>query len=112
MVTPQKIATVSGLVGTLAAICVGAAHAEANPGNCQNTPQGGSVCIRKSETHTDKDGSHVLRQEQDCSTTDRPRLVFGEGGLTDGGSASVGQVVDCSNKADLPAGFSKPQVDF
>ncbi|WP_233273364.1 hypothetical protein [Streptomyces broussonetiae] len=114
MLTPRKIAAVSGLVGSLAAFCVGAGHAYADgpKSNCKSTAQGGTVCVHKSETHTDKDGSHVIRQTQDCSTADRPRVVFPQGQLLDGGSAQVGPVVDCSNSAKLPKGFKKPHIEF
>ncbi|MEW2509110.1 hypothetical protein [Streptomyces sp. NPDC046870] len=114
MFSLQKIATVSGLVGGLALVCVGGAHAhaDARPGGCETTAQGGTVCVRKNETRTDKDGDHTLNQEQNCSTADRPRVVFPEDELTSGGSASVGQVVDCSNRAELPKGFKKPHVEF
>ena len=95
-------------------MCVGAGHAyaDAEPGECQTAAQGGTVCIRKSETRTDKDNTHTLRQEQNCSTADRPRLVFSEDELTGGGSADVGQVVDCFNRAELPKGFKKPHITF
>ncbi|QOV47736.1 hypothetical protein IPT68_23400 [Streptomyces chromofuscus] len=108
------MATVSGIVGSLAAICVGAGHASADgrSGNCESTVQGGTVCIRKSETRMDKDGEHVIRQEQECSTTDRPNVVFRDDQLLGGGSAGVGPVVDCSNTAKLPKGFKKPHVEI
>ncbi|WP_258055468.1 hypothetical protein [Streptomyces sp. Ru62] len=114
MFSLQKIATVSGLVGGLALVCVGAGHAYADaiPGGCKTTEQGGTVCVHKTETQTDKDGTHTLKQEQNCSTADRPRLVFPEDELTSTGSASVGQVVDCSNRAELPKGFKKPHIEF
>ncbi|MBL1080568.1 hypothetical protein JK359_01020 [Streptomyces actinomycinicus] len=114
MLTSQKFATVTALVGSLAAVCVGAGHAYADtePGDCKPTAQGGTVCIHKKETRTDKDGTHLIRQEQDCSTSDRPRVVFPEDGLTEGSSASVGPVVDCSNRAELPKGFKKPHIEI
>ncbi|MFF8725508.1 hypothetical protein ACF073_03315 [Streptomyces sp. NPDC015171] len=116
MLTYRKIATVTGLVGSLAAICVGAQDASAagRPGDCTVTAQGDTVCIRKTETRTDKDGKHVLRQEQDCSTVDRPRGVLpGENQLLgEGGASRVGPVVDCSNSAKLPKGFKKPHFEF
>ncbi|MBG0852832.1 hypothetical protein I2W78_13520 [Streptomyces spinoverrucosus] len=112
MFTPQKIAAISGIVGSLAALCVGAGHAYADGhlGDCESTAQGGTVCIRKSETRIDKGREHILRQEQQCSTADRPNVVFkDEQLLTD---ASVGgSVVDCSNTAKLPEGV-KPRFDF
>ncbi|WP_225822744.1 hypothetical protein [Streptomyces naphthomycinicus] len=114
MFTSQRIATVSGLVGSLAAICLGAGHAyaEAGPADCRTTAQGDVVCIRKTETRLDKDGTHVLKQEQDCSAVDRPRGLVPDDRLTDGGSVSVGPVVDCSNTAELPKGFKKPHIRY
>ncbi|MFE1194889.1 hypothetical protein [Streptomyces olivaceoviridis] len=114
MFSLQKIATVSGLVSGLALVCVGAGHAyaDANPGGCKTTAQGGTVCIRQSETRTDEDDTHTLKQEQNCSTADRPRVMFSEDELTGGGSTSVGQAVDCSNRAELPKGFKKPQIEL
>ncbi|MFF9085563.1 hypothetical protein ACF1BE_03885 [Streptomyces sp. NPDC014991] len=111
MFSPQKIATVSGLVGSLAIICLGGAHAyaEGKPDDCKTSEQG-TVCVHKSETYTDQDGTHVIKQTQDCSTTDRPSVVDPENGLVGGGSTHVGPVVDCSNKAELPKGFKKPQI--
>ncbi|MFK0157512.1 hypothetical protein ACIQVL_13465 [Streptomyces sp. NPDC090499] len=114
MFTARKIATVSGLVGSLAALCVGAGHAYADPapGDCRTTAQGGTVCVHKSETRIDKNGTHVLKQAQDCSTSDRPRVVFPDDQLVGEGSHGVGEVVDCSNKAELPKGFKRPHVEF
>ncbi|MFE0206537.1 hypothetical protein [Streptomyces sp. NPDC058985] len=109
MFTPRKIAAISGIVGSLAAaLCAGAGHAYADGGadDCESRD---GVCVRKSETRIDKDGEHILRQDQSCSTTDRPNVVFQEHQLLgDGGSASAGPVVDCSNTAKLPKGFKKP----
>ncbi|MEU6666369.1 hypothetical protein [Streptomyces sp. NPDC046727] len=114
MTTPQRIAALSGLVGSLAAICLGAGHAyaEGRAADCKSTLQGDTVCVRKSETHVDKDGTHILKQEQNCSTVDRPRVVFSDDRLTDGGTARLGPVVDCSNTARLPKGFKKPHIEF
>ncbi|MEW1779143.1 hypothetical protein [Streptomyces sp. NPDC086777] len=114
MITARKMATVSGLVGSLAALCVGAGHAYADPspGDCRTTAQGGTVCVHKSETHIDKNGTHVVKQAQDCSTSDRPRVVFPDDQLGSEGSHGVGEVVDCSNKAELPKGFKRPHVEF
>ncbi|MEU1409954.1 hypothetical protein ABZ471_48655 [Streptomyces sp. NPDC005728] len=113
MITRQKMATVSGLVGSLAMICVGAAHAYADEpsGDCKSTALGDTICIHKSETRTDKNGKHVLKQAHDCSTTDRPRLVFPTDELMNGGPTKVGPVVDCSNTAKLPKGFKKPHIE-
>ncbi|MFF4751448.1 hypothetical protein ACWD5R_05645 [Streptomyces sp. NPDC002514] len=113
MFTPRKIATVTGLVGSLAAFCVGAGHAYAYgpSGHCKSTEQGDTVCVHKSETRIDEDDTHVVKQEQNCSAADHPR-VFPEDQLTGGGSARVGRDVDCSNTAKLPKGFKKPHVEF
>ncbi|MEU6279033.1 hypothetical protein [Streptomyces sp. NPDC047028] len=114
MFATRKIATVTGLVGSLAAFCVGAGHAYAagSADGCETTAQGGTVCVHKSETLQDKDGKHVIRQAQDCSTSDRPRVVFPDDRLTDGGSTSVGEHIDCSNTAKLPKGFKKPHIEW
>ncbi|MDO0927941.1 hypothetical protein QQY24_21960 [Streptomyces sp. TG1A-8] len=112
MFSPQKMAAVSGLVGSLAALCLGAGHAYADgpSGDCRITAQGDTVCVRKNETHTDKDGTHVVEQVQDCSTGERPHVVYPEDRLVGDGSTSVGPVVDCSNTTKLPKGFKKPHV--
>ncbi|MEU0333236.1 hypothetical protein [Streptomyces sp. NPDC006193] len=114
MFTPQKSAVVSGLVGGLAALCLGAGHAQAvgDSGACRTTAQGGTVCVHKSETRLDKDGSHVIKQEQDCSTIDRPNVVSSDDRLTGDGSTKVGPVVECSNTAELPKGFRKPHIEL
>ncbi|MEU3519193.1 hypothetical protein ABZ770_28625 [Streptomyces sp. NPDC006654] len=114
MFPSRKIATVSGLLGGLAVLCVGAGHAYADPSpaDCRTTAQGGTVCVRKSETHVDKNGTHVLKQAQDCSTSDRPQVLFPGDQAAGDGSAAVGEVVDCSNKAELPKGFKRPHIEF
>ncbi|OEJ21406.1 hypothetical protein BGM19_38650 [Streptomyces agglomeratus] len=112
MFTPKKIAAISGIVGSLAAICAGAGHAYADgrAGDCGSSD---NVCIRKSETHVDKDGERIVRQEQHCTTPGRPNVVFREHQLLgDGGSATAGPVVDCSNTVKLPKGFKKPKLDI
>ncbi|AIR98484.1 hypothetical protein [Streptomyces glaucescens] len=112
MLTLQKFVTVSGLVGSLAAVCVGAGHAYAGekPGECRTTEQGGTVCVRKSETHVEKDGTYTIRQSQSCTVADRPRVVLPEERLMEGGSARIGERIDCSNRAELPEGFRKPSI--
>ncbi|MET7732365.1 hypothetical protein ABZT02_13460 [Streptomyces sp. NPDC005402] len=112
MFTSQKIAAVSGLVTSLAAICLGAPYAYADDGDCATTAQGDTVCIRKSETHIDKDDAHIVKQAQECSTADQPHVVDWQDHMLDGGSASVGPVVDCSNTTTLPAKFKKPHIEF
>ncbi|MEU6271022.1 hypothetical protein ABZ871_01150 [Streptomyces populi] len=110
MFTSQKIVAVSGIVGGLAAICLGAGHAYADgrSGDCRSTPQGGVVCVQKSEIRTDKDGEHTLQQKQSCSTSDRPHVTV----PGDRESGGTGSVVDCSNRAELPKGLQRPQIRF
>lgn len=112
MFTRQKIATVSGLVGSLAVICVGGAYAHVGEpkSECRYTVLGDTICMRKSETHVDKHGTHAIKQERACAVNDRPRVVFPDDALLGGGSRDVGPVVDCSNKAHLPKGFKKPHI--
>ena len=114
MFTPRKIATVSGIIGSLAAFCVGAGHAYADGsrGDCNTTLRAAPSACTRARTRRDKDGTHVLRQAQDCSTSDRPRVVFPDDRLTDEGSNDVGQVVECNNTAKLPKGFKKPHIEF
>ncbi|WP_225858848.1 hypothetical protein [Streptomyces albicerus] len=116
MFSRQKIATVSGLIGSLAVIYVGAAQAYANepPRNCKTSAQGETICVRKSEVvRTDKDGRYVIKQTQNCVTMERPRLVWGpENGLLKKGTTKVGPVVECSNKVTLPKGFKPPHFKF
>ncbi|MEU6772668.1 hypothetical protein [Streptomyces sp. NPDC046759] len=117
MFTRQRIATISGLVGSLAVICTGAAHAEGPKGECRSTDTGDIVCIRKTDIRTDDHGKQVIKQAQDCLTADRSRMVFPDDELLDGGSAKTGTVVDCSNDLKLPKGFKrpefkKPHIDF
>ncbi|MFF4900346.1 hypothetical protein [Streptomyces sp. NPDC001068] len=114
MSTRQRIATVTGLVGSLAAICVGAGHAYADghSGDCKTSAQGDTVCVRRSEVHKDKDGTHIIRQTQDCTTVDRPSVVDPQDGLLGSGSTKAGPQVDCSNRAELPKGFKKPHIEF
>ncbi|MGW7530441.1 hypothetical protein [Streptomyces sp. NPDC054783] len=113
MFTRQKVATISGLVGSLAVICAGVAqaHADEPGGECRNTATGGVVCMRKSDTRIDHRGKHFIDQTQDCSMADRPRMVFPDDELLHGGTANVGAVVDCSNHAKLPKGFKRPRFD-
>ncbi|OLZ65787.1 hypothetical protein AV521_30785 [Streptomyces sp. IMTB 2501] len=110
MFTRQKIATVTGLVGSLAVICVGAAHAlpDGPRPDCKTTAMGDVICIHKREIRTDRHGKHIIKQAQDCSVVDRSRVVFPEGDLLGGGSRKVGPVVNCSNEVKLPKGFKKP----
>ncbi|MEV7991612.1 hypothetical protein AB0O67_06770 [Streptomyces sp. NPDC086077] len=115
MFTPRKLAAISAIVGSLAAISVGAghAHADGRSGDCDSAAPGDAVCIRKSETHVKKDGEHIIRQEQQCTTVDRPNVVFREYQLLGDKpeTAGAGAVVDCSNTAKIPEG-SRPHFDF
>ncbi|WP_369389291.1 hypothetical protein AB5J72_18065 [Streptomyces sp. CG1] len=112
MFTRQKIATVTGLVGGLAVICVGAAHAHPDGPrhDCRTTAMGDTICIRKSQTRVDQHGKHVIKQAQDCSVVSRQRLMLPDDDLLGGGSKNVGPVVNCSNELKLPKGFKKPQI--
>ncbi|MFJ8313035.1 MULTISPECIES: hypothetical protein [unclassified Streptomyces] len=114
MFSRQKIATVSGLLGSLAVICVGAAqaHADQPKGECKTSSAGETTCIHKTETvRTDKNGSYVVNQTQACSTTDRPRLVIPADNMKTG-TKNVGPVVDCSNNVKLPEGVKVPHFKF
>ncbi|MFF4502993.1 hypothetical protein [Streptomyces sp. NPDC001401] len=113
MFSRQKIATVSGIIGSLAVICLGAAHAQANedPRGCKTNAAGETTCVHKSEiVRKDKRGTFVVKQSQNCSTTARPRLVLPEDGMLNNGSTHVGPVLDCSNTSPLPKGFKRPHV--
>ncbi|GAA3843964.1 hypothetical protein GCM10022403_089900 [Streptomyces coacervatus] len=113
MFSRQKIATVSGIIGSIAVICVGAAHAQAdeNPRGCKTNAAGETTCVHKSQTvHSDKRGTYVFKQTQSCSTESRPRLVLPEDGMLNNGSTNVGPVVDCSNTAPMPRGFKRPHI--
>ncbi|MCX5421749.1 hypothetical protein [Streptomyces sp. NBC_00078] len=113
MVSRRKIATVSGLIGSLAVIYVGGAaqaHADGSPGDCKTTAVGETTCVHKTETvHKGKDGTYVAKQAQECSTIYRPRVVLPEDSM-DTGSTNVGPVVECSNTAPLPKGFKRPHI--
>ncbi|WP_328555064.1 hypothetical protein [Streptomyces sp. NBC_00358] len=110
MLFSQKTAAVAAFAGSLAAICLGTAHAEGNPGACPTSAQSDVVCVQKNETYVDKDGTHVINQDQKCSTKDQPHVVTQQDQLlgSESAPAKVGPVVECSNTAKLPAGFKKP----
>ncbi|MFE1288562.1 hypothetical protein [Streptomyces sp. NPDC058751] len=112
MLFSQKTAAVAAFAGSLAAICLGATHAQAEGKTvaCPTTEQKDVVCVQKNETYTDKDGTHVIKQDQQCSTKDRPNVVTQQDRLLEGGSVKAGPVVDCSNTAKLPEGFRKPHI--
>ncbi|MFF3410841.1 hypothetical protein ACFYW8_32465 [Streptomyces sp. NPDC002742] len=110
MLFSQRTAAVAAFAGSLAAICLGATQAQAvgNPGACPATEQKDVVCVQKNATYTDKDGTHVVKQDQQCLTTDRPHVVTQQDQLLGSAPAKVGPVVECSNTAKLPEGFKKP----
>uniref|UniRef100_A0AAU2V8U0 Secreted protein n=1 Tax=Streptomyces sp. NBC_00003 TaxID=2903608 RepID=A0AAU2V8U0_9ACTN len=118
MFSRQKIATVSGLIGSLAVICVGATQAHAEQpkpkGECKTSTAGETTCIHKSETvHIDrKNGSYSIKQTQECSTTDRPYVVKPGDAKLNQGNLKVGPTVDCSNNTKLPKGFRVPHFEF
>ncbi|MFE7275047.1 hypothetical protein [Streptomyces sp. NPDC057623] len=115
MIGRQKIATVSGLLGALAVIYGGAAPAYADDpkGACTLTAEGDIVCVKKSEVvHRDKRNGYVLKQKQDCSTVERPRVAMPEGHMLNGGSVKSGPVVECNNTAKLPKGIKIPKFHF
>ncbi|MGP4043301.1 hypothetical protein [Streptomyces sp. 2A115] len=115
MFSRQKIATVSGLLGSLAVICVGGAPAYADepPRDCKTSAAGETTCIRKSEiVHNDKHGRYVVKQTQECSTTYRPHVALPEDKVLNQGSKKIGPVVDCSNTVPLPKGFKRPHFAF
>ncbi|WP_234329900.1 hypothetical protein [Streptomyces viridochromogenes] len=115
MIGRQKIATVSGLLGALAVIYGGAAPAYADDpkGACTLTAEGDIVCVKKSEVvHKDKRNGYVLKQKQDCSTVERPRVAMPERHMLNGGSVKSGPVVECNNTAKLPKGIKIPKFDF
>ncbi|GEC07245.1 hypothetical protein SSP24_49000 [Streptomyces spinoverrucosus] len=115
MIGRRKIATVSGLLGALAVIYGGAtqAYADEPSGECTLNGQGDIICVKKSEVvHKDKDGKHVIKQKQNCETIERPRFVFSDGHLLNGGATKVGPEVECSNKAELPKGYKLPEFKF
>lgn len=108
MLLSQKSAAVAAFAGSLAAVCLGAtAHAGVNAGACP-TEQKDVVCVQKNETYADKDGTHVIKQDQQCSTTDRPHVVTQQDQLLGSAPTKVGPVVECNNTATLPKGFKKP----
>ncbi|MFI0964143.1 hypothetical protein ACH4S8_22425 [Streptomyces sp. NPDC021080] len=112
MLFSQKTAAVAAFAGSLAAICLGATHAlaEGNLGACPTAAQKDVVCVQKNETYTDKDGTHVIKQDQQCSSTDRPNVLTQQDQLAGNEAAKVGPVVECSNTAKLPDGFKKPHI--
>ncbi|MFE0135654.1 hypothetical protein ACFWY6_29370 [Streptomyces sp. NPDC059037] len=116
MFSRQKIAAVSGLLGSLAVIYVGAeqAYAHERPRDCKtNVAKGETICIRKSETiHTDKHGRYVIRQTQECETVSQPPYPLPNDSALSKGSKHVGPVLECSNKTHLPKGFKRPHFTF
>jgi hypothetical protein len=113
MFSSRKTATVAAFVAGLAAIAIGAGHAYADgkSDDCNNTVQDDVVCAKKSQTYIDKDGTHVVKQDQECTTPDRPNVVFQDYPVLGGESTKDGAVMECSNTAKLPEGFKKPHID-
>ncbi|MET8168551.1 hypothetical protein ABZT34_30605 [Streptomyces sp. NPDC005329] len=111
MLYSHKTAAAAALIGSLAAICLGATHAiaEEKSGDCP-TVQEGVMCVQKDETYVDKDGTHVVKQEQQCSTTDRPNVAMQQDQLLGSEPVKEGPVVECSNTAKLPEGFRRPHI--
>ncbi len=115
MLRRQKIATVSGLLGSLAMIYVGAANAYADgpKGECTMNADGDVVCVLKGESvHNDRHGKYYIKQTRDCQTVDRPRLVFPDEGFLNNSATTVGPKVECSNKAKMPKSFKMPRIEF
>jgi|tagenome__1003787_1003787.scaffolds.fasta_scaffold20210961_2 hypothetical protein len=114
MFSRRKMATVSGLLGSLAVIYVGGAQAYADqqPRDCRTTAEGETTCVHKSEVvRKGKNGTYVVKQDQKCSTAYRPRLVLTEDEVFGTGTTKVGPEVDCSNTAPLPKGYQRPHID-
>ncbi|MFR0353395.1 hypothetical protein [Streptomyces sediminimaris] len=114
MLSRRTIATVSGLLGSLAVICAGGAQAYADqrPGDCKTSAEGETTCVHKSESvHKTKHGRFVVKQDQKCTTVYRPRLLLPDDETLSTGHTQVGPVVECSNTAPLPKGFKRPHVD-
>ncbi|EGX60320.1 hypothetical protein SZN_08229 [Streptomyces zinciresistens K42] len=109
------MATVSGLVGALAVICGGAApaYADDTKGACTISDQGDIICVKKSEVvRKDKDAGYVVRQKQDCSTTERPRFILPNTQAASDGKTQSGPSVECNNRAELPKGVKLPKFKF
>ncbi|TKS96365.1 hypothetical protein [Streptomyces lasalocidi] len=111
MFLSQKTAAAAAFVGSLAALCLGATHAvaEGKAGDCP-TRQEGVTCVQRGESYIDEDGTHVIKQEQQCETTDRPNVVTQQDQLFDTKPVTAGAKVDCSNTAKLPEGFRRPDI--
>ncbi|MGW1374640.1 hypothetical protein ACWD6P_10260 [Streptomyces sp. NPDC002446] len=113
MFSRKTIAAVSALLGGLALSCTGAvqAHASGAEGGCARHAMGESTCVSKRQiVYTTKGGKHVVRQHKSCSSDSRHHVVWPESGLLNNGSTSVGQVMDCSNRAPAPKGFKLPRL--
>lgn len=112
MLFSQKTAAAAAFVASLAAICLGATHANAEgiSGGCPTTVQEDVMCVQKGEEYIDKDGTHVIKQDQKCSTTDRPHVVMQQDRLRGSEPVKEGPVVKCSNTAKLPEGFKRPHI--
>ena len=114
MLSRRTVATVSGLLGSLAVLYVGGAqaHADQPPGDCRTSAEGETTCVHKSEVvRKGKHGTFIVKQDQACSTAARPRLVLPDEETMGTGTTEVGPKVDCSNTAPLPKGLKRVHVD-
>lgn len=110
MVRQKKIAT-SWLLGGIAVICMGTtyAHAAGTQDGCVRSPQGDVTCTHKSDTtYTSDDGTLHVHQKQDCTSVSRDRVETPEAGTAVHGTTRIGPVVECSNTAPAPKGFTLP----
>ena len=113
MFSRMKVAAVSLSLGGFAAVCVGAAHADAagSRGGCTRDARGSLACTYKSETdttYTSKDGTVHVHQKQDCSTESRSRVEMPESGMGQRGTTQIGPVMGCSNHEPAPKDFTLP----
>ncbi|MEW2626045.1 hypothetical protein [Streptomyces sp. NPDC048106] len=105
MFSSRKTATAAAaLTGGLAVLFAGAGptHAEGKPDDCHRAARSGVVCVQKSRTYVDKDGTQTIKQEQNCSTTSRPHVAGLGGTLLKDEPANGGPVAKCSTEAELP----------
>jgi len=113
MLNHKKIAAISWLVGGLSLAGVGISHAVAvgSAPQCTSDAQGNQTCVTKSDsTYTSDDGRIHIHQVQNCTTESRddtqtPEIATGQPGTT-----HIGAVVECSNHAPVPEGFTAPDI--
>jgi hypothetical protein len=114
MLNRKHLATVSGLIGVLAAVCAGGGQAYAgnDPKDCTTTAEGETTCVHKTEVvHKGKNGTYVVKQTQKCSTVYQPRLTLTDDETLATGTTKVGPEIDCSNTTPLPKGYHRPKID-